>query len=185
MLLVGTGWSEAVARLGGVWSAVIVLTAFTIAMATGAAGVRQPLTAELWQVGTRSDNADLISKVADNISVLNTGASAQMPLVIAGIDSPALRWLFRDWQVQEMDAVAPDTTPELVITPESVRLSLTKDYRGEGLALYETFDWTSLTGADWLKWCLYRQAPMKDEKVILWVRSDFMLDNSYQPPANP
>ena len=40
LLLVGTGWSLSVARLGGVWSAFLALTLFTIAMATGAAGLQ-------------------------------------------------------------------------------------------------------------------------------------------------
>ena len=184
LLLVATGWSEPVARLGGVWSGVLVLTAFTVAVSTGATGLRQPLTAELWLPGTRSENAALISKVADEISVLNTGASAQLPLTIAGVDSPALRWLFRNWQVQEVVALSPDSTPKLVITPDSVKLNLTVEYRGEGLDLRDAPDWMKLTSADWLKWFVYRQAPKTNEKIILWVRSDLMLDNQ-ATPATP
>ena len=33
------------------------------------------------------------------------------------VDSPALHWLFRDWQVQDVGVLAPDATPELIITP--------------------------------------------------------------------
>ena len=49
LLLVRMGWSAIVARLGAVWSGLIALTLFTIAMSTGAAGLREPLTVELWQ----------------------------------------------------------------------------------------------------------------------------------------
>ena len=102
LLLVGTGWSAAVARLGGVWGGLVAVTLFTIAMATGAAGLRQPLTAELWQPEPRAGRVDLILKVANQISDLNRGYADQLPLTVLNVNSPALRWLFRDWQVQEV-----------------------------------------------------------------------------------
>ncbi len=91
LLLVGTGWSLSVARLGGVWSAFIVLTLFTIAMSTGAAGLREPLTVELWQPEPRTGRVDILLKVANQISDLNRGYAAQLPLTILSENSPALR----------------------------------------------------------------------------------------------
>ena len=137
MLLVGTGWSVSVARLGGVWGGVIVLTLFTIAMTTGAAGLRQPLTVELWQPEPRTGRVDVLLNVATQISDLNRGDAAQLPLTILNEDSPALHWLFRDWQVQDVSLLAPDATPALIITP-SGNLSLSVKYRGEPLVLHET-----------------------------------------------
>ena len=102
LLLVRTGWSGATARLGGVWSAVLTLTAFTLAMSTGAAGVREPLTLELWPPEPRTGRVDILLNVANQISDLNAGYAAQLPLTILGVDSPALHWLFRDWQVTDI-----------------------------------------------------------------------------------
>ncbi len=82
LLLVGTGWSLSVARLGGVWSGLIALTLFTIAMSTGAAGLRQPLTVELWQPEPRTGRVDILLKVANQISDLNRGYANQLPLTI-------------------------------------------------------------------------------------------------------
>jgi hypothetical protein len=176
MLLAGTGWSVAVARLGMVWGGVILLTLFTIAMTTGAAGLRQPLTVELWQPEPRTGPADVLLKVATQISDLNRGDSAQLPLTILNEDSPALHWLFRSWQVQDVSVLAPDATPELIISPAG-NLSLSVQYRGEPLVLYEAGSWAKASPPDLLKWFVYRQLPLQQGDVILWVRGNLMLDS--------
>jgi hypothetical protein len=180
LLLVGTAWSVSVARLGGVWGGLIALMLFTIAMSTGAAGLRQPLTVELWQPEPRTGRVDILLKVANQISDFNQGYAAQLPLTILKVDSPALQWLFRDWRVQEVNELAPDVTPEIIITP-SGNLSLAVKYRGEALVLHETVTWNGTSSADWLKWFVYRQMPLQHEDVILWVRSDLMLDSQDTP----
>ncbi len=180
LLLVRAGWSGTTARLGGVWSGVIALTLFTIAMSTGAAGIRQPLTVELWQPEPRTGRVDVLLDVANQISDLNAGYAAQLPLTILAVDSPALHWLFRDWQVTDVPALAPDATPPMVISTID-KLSLTAAYRGEPLPLTEVADWSHATTSDWLKWFVYRQMPILQQKVILWVRSDLMLDSQGLP----
>jgi hypothetical protein len=180
LLLVGTGWSVAVARLGWVWGSLVPLTLFTVAMATGAAGLRQPLTAELWQPEPRTGRVDILLKVANQISDLNRGDASQLPLTILSIDSPALHWLFHDWKVQDVNELAPDATPELLITPPG-NVSLSVDYRGETLVLREVADWDHATSAKWLSWFVYRQMPVLRDNVILWVRSDLMLDSQGTP----
>jgi hypothetical protein len=180
LLLVRAGWSAATARLGGVWSAVLALAAFTIAMSTGAAGIRQPLTVELWQPEPRTGRVDVLLSVANQISDLNKGYAAQLPLTILAVDSPALHWLFRDWQVTDAAALAPDATPPIVISTID-KLSLAASYRGEALPLSEVADWGHAKTSDWLKWLVYRQMPILRQEVILWVRSDLMLDSQGLP----
>jgi hypothetical protein len=180
LLLVGAGWSAKIARLGGVWGGVLVLAAFTIAMSTGAAGLREPLTVELWQSGPRTGRVDILLKVANQISDLNTGYISQLPLTVLNIDSPALHWLFRDWQLQDVSTLAPGANPELVISLLN-QLSLAADYRGEALPLNEMADWRNATPSNWLKWFVFRQMPILRQDVILWVRSDLMLDSQGLP----
>jgi hypothetical protein len=182
MLLVGTGWSVSVARLGGIWGGVIVLTLYTIAMMTGAAGLRQPLPVDLWQPEPRTGRVDVLLNVATQISDLNRGDAAQLPLTILNETSPALHWLFRDWQVQDASLLAPDSTPPLIITP-SGNLSLSVKYRGEPLVLSETGAWDKVSSSDLLKWFIYRQLPLQQVSVILWVRSDLMIDSQNTAPA--
>jgi hypothetical protein len=182
LVLVGAGWSVHIARLGGVWGGVIALAAFTLAMSTGAAGVREPLTVELWPPEPRTGRVDILLKVANQISDLNTGFASQLPITFLDMDSPALHWLFREWQVQDVNALAADATPEMVITSID-QLNLAADYRGEALPLNEVADWSNATPSNWLKWLVYRQMPILREEVILWVRTDLMLDS--QEPSTP
>ncbi len=184
LLLAGPGWSTAVARLGGVWAGVTCLVLFTIAMSTGAAAIREPLTNELWPPQPRAGRLDIMLKVANQISELNRGDPAQLPLTILATDSPALHWLFRDWKVQDVTELAPESTPEMIITPPG-NVSLTATYRGEPLVLNETVDWDHATSAQWLKWFVYRQMPVAKQQVDLWVRSDLMLDSQGLPSTTP
>jgi hypothetical protein len=181
IILVGSGWTVAEARLGGGWGVLIPLALFTLAMTTGAAGVRDPRTFELWNPEPRLGRADLVLKVANEISFLNTGFYAELPLTILGVDSPALRWLFQDWVVEETDILDPVETPELVITPLLTDLTLTADYRGEPLVWREAGDWYNLSFANWLNWFVYRQMPVQREDIIFWVRADLMLDDQGLP----
>jgi hypothetical protein len=180
LILVRAGWSAATARLGGVWTAVLTLTAFTVAMSTGAAGVRQPLTVELWPPEPRTGRVDILLNVANQISDLNAGYAAQLPLTILAVDSPALHWLFRDWQVTDTAALAPDANPSMVISTID-KLSLSAAYRGEALPLTEVADWGHATTSNWLKWFVYRQMPILRQDIILWVRSGLMLDSQGLP----
>jgi len=184
LLLARTGWSAAVARLGGVWAGVICLTLFTIGLSTGTSGMRQPLTAELWLPNPRSGRVDILLKVANQISELNRGDAAQLPLTILSLKSPSLHWLFRDWKVTDVDELAPETTPEMIITPPG-NVTLTADYRGEPLVLAETVDWDKASPAEWLNWLVYRQMPVFRDDVDLWVRTDLMLDNQGVPSTTP
>lgn len=184
LLLIATGWSIRVARLGGVWGGLVVLSLFTIAMATGAGGLRQPLTVELWQPEPRTGRIDIIVKVASQISDLNRGVSTQLPLTILDVNSPALEWAFRNWQVQEVTQLAPDASPALIISSSS-DLSLSAQYRGEPLVLHEAAAWAEATPPDWLKWFIYRQMPMAQDNVVIWVRDDLMLDSQDLPTLSP
>lgn len=180
VVLVGTGWSAAVARLGGVWGALTALTLFTVAMSTGATLLREPLTVELWQPEPRPSKLNIMASVVEEISTLNKVGETPLPLTLLNVDSPALRWLFRDWDVTEVTALSPDANPEMIITPIT-ELSLTANYRGESMTLNEAPDWANATASDWLNWLVYRQMPLLKQDVILWVRSDLMLDSQGLP----
>jgi hypothetical protein len=184
LLLAATGWSAAVARLGGVWGAVVCLTLYTIALSTGTASLRQPLTYELWPPGPRPARLDIMLKVANQISEINRGDPAQLNLTILAMESPSLHWLFRDWKVTDVNELAPDSSPEMILTPPGdVKLSAT--YRGEPLVVSQVVDWGHATSAQWLKWFVYKQIPAASQQVDLWVRSDLMLDSQGLPPVTP
>ncbi len=181
LLLVGTGWSADLARLGGVWAAGILLGAYTLGVMTGTAGLRQPLTEEFWQPEPRIAGSDLLLETANQISNWNKGAFSSLQVTISGVNSPELLWLFRNWQVHSVDSLASGASPELVITVANVQLSLTQGYRGEGFAWWETTNWNSAAAANWLNWVVYHQMPVHHDYIVLWVRGDLVIENQGQP----
>jgi hypothetical protein len=56
-------------------------------------------------------------------------------------------------------------------------------YRGEPLVLQESVGWDKASPADFLKWFIYRQLPVQQNDVILWVRSDLMVDSQDAAPT--
>lgn len=183
LLLAGLGWSADVARLGAVWGGMLFLTAYTLAALTGATGLREPLTADLWQPEPRTAGADLILKVANQISDLNRGNLQSLPVTVVGVDSPSLLWVFRNWNLRVVNALAPEDTPELIITPSTTQLSQAVSYRGEGFAWRETPEWAAAKSADWLRWFVYHQMTVQHDEIILWVRADLLLDPIGQTPS--
>jgi len=176
LIMVGSGWSSREAKLGGTWGALIPLTLFTIGVATGSAGLRDPRTIELWNPEPRLGRSDLVIKVINEISFINTGFEKALPIQIIGVDSPALDWLFHKWEVEKSDIFDPMQAPEIIITSQITELNLTSEYRGEPIVWREMGSWDEADYSSWLNWFLYRQMPTRQEKIVLWVRSDLMLE---------
>ncbi|MBU2610080.1 MAG: hypothetical protein KJ606_03915 [Chloroflexi bacterium] len=189
LTLVGMGWSLDTARQGAVWGSALFLAAFTLGAATGAAGLRRPLTAELWSPAPpwpdRQDRqtaqADLLQKTLDNLSEWNKGHIESLPVMVVGVDSPALRWLLRDWEVKETGALSPADSPALVIAPQGVELNLSAAYRGQDFVWYQSPNWDEARPEEWLRWFVYRQMPQQTESIVLWARNNLFFESGVTP----
>jgi hypothetical protein len=185
LLLVSTGWSADLARLGGVWAAVIMLSIFTLGAAIGAGGLRLPRTVEVWSPAPEILDADLLIQTADNISDWNKGAVDSLSVAISGVDSPALLWLFRDWTVVDSTSISADQPPAMIVTPAGVQPNLSASYRGEGFRWRQTPAWSSAGVAGWSRWLVTRILPTQDENIVLWVRTDVLIDNQDKTTTTP
>jgi hypothetical protein len=181
--LVGFGWSAQLARLGAAWGGAAFLLAFTLGAATGAGGLHETPTVEFWTVTPKTVQADLLQKTLDNLSEWNKGHPEALPVMIAGLESPSLRWSLRDWEVKETRALSPVETPPLVITAQGVDLSLSADYRGEKFHWLQTPSWDTALPIDWLRWFVYRQMREQSESIVLWARNDLFLGG--ETPISP
>ncbi|MCS7011837.1 MAG: hypothetical protein N2049_08450 [Anaerolineales bacterium] len=177
VILLGYGWLMEEAFLGGMWGLLTILVLYTIGVTTGAAQIREPRTFELWYPEPRVGRLEVLLKVANELSVMNRGARAALPVTIVGVDSPALRWLFRDWSLKQTDVLDPMAMPELLITPAGSELALPTAYRGALFVWREMGNWYQLSLQLWFKWFVYRQLPVQQQDVVLWVRADLMLDS--------
>lgn len=184
LILVAVGWSKDIARIGGLWGLAIMLAVFTLGMATGAGGLRQPHTKELWTPAATIADADLLIKTTENISEWSQGSIESLPVVVMGVDSPALTWLFRDWEFSETMTISPTDSPALVITPASSELNLAAAYRGEEFIWRQNPTWDLANFTDWMSWFVHRDMPTTNENIVLWVRTDLLIDSQDQP-VNP
>jgi hypothetical protein len=173
------------ARLSGVWAAVIFLSVFTLGAATGAGGLRLPRTVELWNPAPEILDADLLIQTANNISDWNKGAVESLSVEISGIDSPALFWLFRDWTIVDSTTIAADEPPAMIVTPAGVQPNLSVAYRGESFRWRQTPAWANAGLAGWTKWLVIRTFATQDENIVLWVRTDVLIDSQDQTTTTP
>ena len=176
-ILLAFSWSTEGARLGVAWGGTAFLVAFTLGASTGAGGLRQPLTAELWSPSPQTAQADLLQKTLDGLSDWNKGHVESLPVTVVGLDSPALRWLLRDWEVKEVNALSPAGSPALVIASQGMELNLSAAYRGEDFVWYQSPNWDEALPEEWLRWFVYRQMPQQKESLTLWARGDLFFDS--------
>ncbi len=176
IFLVSVGWSARTAWLGSIWSFTIFLDLYSIGSAWGASGLRTPGGIELWNPDPRPLQADLLLASVEDISEFSTGDERSQPVMIMGIDSPALEWLLRGHNAEVVTALDPLVAPPIVITPLMDDLGLPSAYRGQDFTWRQGTSWGSLLPSDRLNWFVFRKVPLENETIILWARDDLFPD---------
>jgi hypothetical protein len=176
LLLVAAGWSIRVAQLGGVWGLAIALGILGAAGTFGAAGWRGTAHPELWQPAYLPAQADLLEATVSDMSEWGVGNDNAAPVIIAGIDSPALEWLLREHQVTVANTLDVTSAPELVITTTQDNPALSSAYRGQDFTWRQTPSWNATQPKDWLRWLALREMPQSGETIILWARDDLFVN---------
>ena len=108
------------------------------------------------------------------------GNDNMAPVVIAGLDSPALEWALREHQVQVVESLDVSSAPYLVVTPLQNDPALSSTYRGQDFTWRKTFLWNETLPQDWIRWVTLREIPQTGESIILWARDDLFLNSSNQ-----
>jgi hypothetical protein len=177
MLLVAAIWDKKVAKLGSTWGAALWLILYTISTGISAAGLRIPTSAEMWQPGPQFAQADLLQKTIINLSEWKYGHNESLDItVMSNINSPAVIWLLRDWQVTRVDALSAASSPALIILPEGFEATLSSAYRKQNFVYMKTPIWYGLSTNDWLKWIAFREIPLQNTNMVLWARDDLFSD---------
>ncbi len=176
LVLVAAGWSVRTARIGGVWGLVIALGVLGFGGALGSAGLRGQTHPELWWPSSIPMQAELLENTVSEISEFGTGEDNSAPVIIVGVDSPALEWTLREHQVQVVDALDAASSPYFVITPFEMDPVLVAAYRGQDFSWQLTPMWDTTLPIDWIRWVTLRDMPQAGETIILWARDDLFLD---------
>jgi len=137
-------------------------------------GQRQmPNAAEMWQPGAELPMAKLVLQTVEEQSRWSDKDAAGQPVTLAGLDSPAMRWLLRDRPLESRAGSGAAGNPPIVITPDVQDAGLVAAYRGQGLIWRSTPLWS---GMQFLQWLPFHDVPRDREKIILWVRNDLFAD---------
>lgn len=182
ILLVAVGWSIRSARLGAMWALIAVLGVYSLGAMTGAAGLHSASRQEMWSPGASLPQADLLLTTVDRVSDWSRDNVDAQPVTISGIDSPALKWLLRAHQVQEVDALDAAASPPIVVTPDQSNPALAAGYRGQSFNWRQQPLWNNAGPPDWMRWLAFHQMPQSTETIIVWVRSDLFLDSTGTNP---
>ncbi len=176
LLLVAAGWSIRTARLGGVWGLTLVLGVLGFGGTLGSAGLRGLAHPEFWWLSAMPMQADLLQTTVREISEFGIGNDFSAPVVITGIDSPALEWALREHSVSVVESLDISSAPYFVITPYQADPVLVAAYRGQDFTWRQTPLWSAALPNDWIRWITLREMPQTGETIILWARDDLFLD---------
>ena len=176
LVLVAAGWSVRTARIGGVWGMTLVLSVLAFSGTLGSAGLRGLSYPELWWHENLPMQADLLEATVREVSEIGLGNDFAAPVVINGIDSPALEWALREHSVQVVDTLDVSSSPYFVITVDQTNPTLVSAYRGQDFSWRQTPLWSIANSGDWIRWVILREMPMSGETIILWARDDLFLD---------
>ncbi len=181
-VLVAGGWSIQIAVQGTAWGFLVVLLVYTLAVGTGAAQLRTHTTVSMWPRGPQVVQPRLLEQHLGELARWKVGVPGGLDVRMVAVNSPAMRWALRDWDVTESSAPSTDSSPAFVITPVNYpTLELEAGYRGTDLVWRRYASWEAALPIDWLRWFALRELPQVDEQVILWVRTDIFVDSQNNP----
>ncbi len=178
--LVALGWSWQVSQRGLVFGTGAALCIYTISVLWGASYLRMNQPQELWNSSPGIGQADLLQSSLHDLTNWHSGGDPKNIDLVVTVDSTALRWLLRDYiQAKFITQIGVENLPAVLITPQTQSLpTLVSSYRGQDFVWWTRPGWQAALPAEFLPWFTYRDAPVAEEKIILWVRSDLFPGDS-------
>ena len=167
------GWNTYSAK-NGLLSAIILIGVITMfSEGWKATGWISPIEMQLWKGVQPTEGNRLLQKELSDLGRWTHGQADTIQVEVAGLTSPSIKWALRNiGQVNYPDQVNPNTVSEVLITPIDLPIQTAASYRGQSISWTETPDISVMDLKAWIKWIIYRTAPVKSEKIVLWVRND-------------
>jgi hypothetical protein len=185
--LIGTGWTWE-ASLPGIKTAIFVLLGISVLGAGWhAAGLGRQPEREMWRAGQTVISNDLLKTTVGDISEYNTGRRDDIDVRLIGIQSPALDWALRTFEnTAHINAVTADENSSILLTPADEVPALGDKYRGQKIVWASRPAWDLFSLEEWPTWLIFRQGPMDDSQLMIWVRADlFPGSQGSQKAASP
>lgn len=172
--LVGYTWNVSIAQnamMAGVGFYLVVFGLLGTSWHSAFLGVEQE--AEIWHQSSVLVDGDRVLETISDISEMNHGQRVNQPIMIVGINSPALEWHLRDHEVQTVQSLTSTESPEMIITNLIDAQMWTAEYTGQDFRLSTTQNWSLFSLQEWLSWTIFHKVEItNDDMAILWVRTD-------------
>ncbi len=172
-LLVTWGWNlrtSLVGLAGGLAAAMLLLT---LGASSSASGFGEQVSSELWSQPDYVVRSNLLMDTIGDVAEWNTPSRDGLDLVVAGVDTPALRWMLRNYSAVEfVNALPIHASPSMVLTPMQESLAASANYSGHDFILGQQPAWKNLFPSEYFQWAVTRTVLMDKQMVVLWVRTD-------------
>lgn len=136
---------------------------------------------ERWVSTATDDDVPVMLDLLGRVSRYTTNANTDLE-IFSTVESPVLRWYFRDFEKFQFGPALPaQTQAAVLITPDAGEPQAINDYFGADFGLQQS----RLPGAtgertagavisDLLHWWLFREsaAPVQQQRIIVWIRSN-------------
>jgi hypothetical protein len=182
VILVSLGWSWVKARRGLVWGISSALLVYSISVGWGAAQLRSSRPQELWYPPPGVGQASLMRSTLEEISSGFTGFPQEIE-ILSTIQTPGMRWALRDFINARFVPILPiENLPPVIVTKIVDNIpSREASYRGQDFVWSTHAGWNSALPEDFISWFTFREAPLENEYLVLWVRSDLFPGKVEEP----
>ena len=172
-ILLAWGWSGVSTCKGLVLGVVLLAVFFTLANSVKAASLgSQPENEIRRDSGLAVGSEELLTTIHD-ISRARTGIENLIDVQMIALEIPSLEWALRDFeQAGSASVFNPATTPSIILTSADQQITAGTSYRGQRILWQVHPDLKNMKILDWLKWSLFRDAPVEKTEIILWARND-------------
>lgn len=171
--LIGLGWTVSDSIIGLIWGIILALGLFVIAEVAAVGQPRSSTAIELWQMHPNSGQMDNFEKTVGDFSEWNTGRRDSID-ILSTFENKPLTWILRNFPNAEfVSTLDSQGAPSIIMTTQGdPEPETTITYRGQEFVWQIYPNWDGVLPADWLRWIVYRDSPVNQEKIILWARSD-------------
>jgi len=167
------GWSRRSAFKGlGAGIGFLVMVWILSAALKGSGFLTQP-SALGWKPQSITTGERLLISQIEELSLWNHGDRTAIDIDVIRYDFPSLRWALRNFQnVYWEDQFSSIETPSVIIAPDYQQVGSTTLYRGQAISWGQLPAYPQMKLTDWIRWTIYRKAPMDEVRLIVYARND-------------
>ena len=172
-VLISLGWGWETGRLGLAWGSSIALLLYSVSMMWNTSQLQTNLPQALWAPTPGPGQVRMLVDTLKEISNWSTGNAWSLE-VVDTTRSPAMRWALRDFEkARFLDRLPPGEQPAVILAPQAEQEPLlAAAYRGEDFPLWVRPGWEGGVPVEFNRWLTYHEAPVLNDMVILWARTD-------------